>query len=125
MRYSLDLILGLNSCIRKMSKFKVFWTRHAAIDLEEIILFIAEEKPLAARTLSKRIKNRCAKLSDNPERFRVVSELKEVGIDIYRETIISPYRVIYRLDNSSVYVIAVVDGRRDFESFLFQRLLRL
>jgi toxin ParE1/3/4 len=35
-----------------------------------------------------------------------------------------PYRVIYRVMNAKVFVYLIVDGRRDMQTLLTQRLLR-
>ncbi len=105
-------------------KFKVLWTQQAALDLEEIVDYIALENQVAALNLFESIKSRCAKLKTSPERYRVVPELKEFELTEYREIILSPYRIIYKLAPATVFVFAVVDGRRDMESFLFHRLIR-
>ncbi|RPJ74031.1 MAG: type II toxin-antitoxin system RelE/ParE family toxin, partial [Desulfobacteraceae bacterium] len=34
-----------------------------------------------------------------------------------------PYRIIYRVMDKNVYVLLVVDGRRDMQSLLQRRLL--
>jgi len=36
-----------------------------------------------------------------------------------------PWRILYRILGESVYVVAVVDSRRDMVAFLMERLLRI
>lgn len=108
-----------------MKRYKVYWTREATIDLEEIVDYIAKDRVSAAKSVYKKIKFKCRQLNESPERCRRVPELLDIGIENYREVIVSPYRVIFKLTDSTVYIFAVIDGRRDFESVLFERLLRI
>ncbi len=107
-----------------MKRYKVYWTREATIDLEEIVDYIAKDRISAAKSIYRKIKSKCRQLNESPERCRRVPELLEIGIENYRELIVSPYRVIFKLTEFTVYIFAVIDGRRDVESVLFDRLLR-
>jgi hypothetical protein len=42
----------------------------------------------------------------------------------WRELIVKPYRLIYRIEGEVVNVLAVFDGHRDLEDLLLERLLR-
>ena len=108
----------------KGARYKVFWTKEASLDLEEIINFIFEDSPKNAGKIFKEIQSQCAKLTKLPERSRVVPELKDIGILDYRELIVSKYRIFYKIAGERVYIFAVMDGRRDLEAFLFGRLIR-
>ena len=46
-----------------------------------------------------------------------------LGIREYREIFFKPYRIIYRIMKKNVYVLLIVDGRRDMQSLLQRRLL--
>ena len=107
-----------------MTAYNVSWTRQAAIDLEEILNYIANDRPTAAASTFKKIKTKVTTLRKNPMRCRVVPELREIGITYYMELIIKPYRIIFKLTEESILVIAVVDSRRDFESAFINRLTR-
>ena len=65
-----------------------------------------------------------ASLSNFPERGAVTKELRDVGIRDYREVYFKPWRVIYRVMNGKVVVYLMVDGRRDMQTLLTQRLVR-
>ncbi|RIL04841.1 MAG: plasmid stabilization protein [Proteobacteria bacterium] len=108
-----------------MKSFQVVWSREAAKDLEEIFEFIRQDNPAAARVWFNKVRNSCSKLKTNPARFPVVPELVDLGITHYRIASVTPYRVLFKLWQSKVFVIAVLDGRRDLEGFLFNRLLRM
>ena len=62
-------------------------------------------------------------LSKNPERGAYPKELLALGIREYREVFFKPYRIIYRVMGKNVYVLLIVDGRRDMQSLLQRRLL--
>jgi len=96
----------------------------AARDLEGIIEFIAADDPVAAGRVLDRIESRCAGLRQMPARGRVVPELAAFGIHTYRELVVSPWRVVYRLSGTRVHVLAVLDGRRNVEDVLLDRLVR-
>jgi toxin ParE1/3/4 len=57
-------------------------------------------------------------------RGRVVPELRELSLEPWRELLVKPYRIIYRISGPQVLIIAVLDGRRDVEDTLLRRLLR-
>lgn len=59
-----------------------------------------------------------------PDRGRVVPELRERGYAAYREIIAAPYRIVYRASRLEVWILAVVDGRRDADELLFERARR-
>jgi toxin ParE1/3/4 len=63
-------------------------------------------------------------LQTMPGRGRVVPELLDIGIRTWRELVIRPHRVIYRVEKDKVYVEVVFDSRRDSEALLRHRLLR-
>jgi toxin ParE1/3/4 len=53
-----------------------------------------------------------------------VPELREIGVTEYREVVRKPYRIVYFTVGRQVYVVAILDGRRDLEDLLARRLLR-
>lgn len=105
-------------------KYAVKWTRQAAWDLEEIVRFMAAEQPQVSRKQFERIKLKCRQLAMNPERCRKLPELNDSGLSAYRELIVAPWRVIFKSDRDMVWILAVVDGRRDITSFLLTRFGR-
>jgi plasmid stabilization system protein ParE len=104
--------------------FRVAWTKTAEADLDSIIDFIAEDSIDAALAVFTRIRERAATLHQFPCKGRVVPELVQHGIVQYRELILSPWRILYRIDGNSIYVTAVFDSRRNLEDLLLERLTR-
>ena len=106
-----------------MKNFEVIWTKNAQFDLESIIEYIKIDSVNIAKKIFFEIKEECANLHYFPERKRVVPELQQIGILKYREIIHERYRIIFKIENTKVYVLLVVDSRRNLEDILFQRLI--
>ncbi|MCF6210676.1 MAG: type II toxin-antitoxin system RelE/ParE family toxin [Gammaproteobacteria bacterium] len=105
--------------------YKVFWAETAEEDLKSIIEYIYAGNPSAARENLKKIKTKASDLCSFPQRGRVIPELKNHGILQYRELIVPPWRVIFRISELRVYVLSVIDSRRNVEDILLERLVRL
>jgi len=103
--------------------YTVKWTAIAGHDLDSIIGFIAEDSIDEAMRILERIRKKAAGLNTLPERGRIVPELKEQGINLYREIILAPWRMIYRIAGQTVYVLAVFDARRNLEDILLERFV--
>jgi len=107
-----------------MSKrYEVVWSNVAENDLKNIIEYIAADSPSNAFRIFKNIKQIASNLYIFPERGRVVPELRDQGILQYRELIISPWRLIYRISEKIVYVLSVLDSRQNIEDILLKRLI--
>jgi plasmid stabilization system protein ParE len=106
-----------------MKRVMVEWAQPAGKDLENIIEDISQDNVDAAIAILSKIKSKCDTLNQFPDRGRIVPELKAYGILSYRELIISPWRVIYRTSEQRVYVLAVIDSRRNVEDILIERFL--
>lgn len=107
-----------------MASYRVYWTQEASRDLEEIFDYIAGENCAAAISLFRKIERQSQLLKTHPVKFRIVPELAGMEIKGYRENIHKPYRILYKCAERNVYVLAVVDSRRDFETLIFHRLIR-
>ncbi len=104
--------------------FKVHWVGIAEEDLKNIILYIAEDSPANARNIFERIKETASSLTHFPERGRIVPELQDQGIFLYRELISAPWKIVYRISGKRVYVLAVIDSRQNVEDILLKRLVK-
>ena len=104
------------------SQYKVSWASVAELDLSNIILYIAEESPANALKVLAKIKEKASSLKQFPERGRIVPELQDQGINIYREIIVSPWRIAYRISGKEVYVLTVFDSRQNAEDVLLKKL---
>ncbi len=105
-------------------KYQVDWATSADNDLKEIIGFISLENPGNALKILQKIKEKASSLYTLPERGRIVPELQDQGISQYRELIIPPWRLIYRITKNEIYVLSVIDSRRNVEDILLKRLIQ-
>lgn len=83
--------------------------------------YIAQEAPLAAERLFGTITKQAVALESVPFRGRIVPELDRFEIKVFRELLIPPHRLMYRIDGDRVLVVAVFDGRRNLEDVLLAR----
>ena len=102
--------------------YQVVWAGVAENDLKEILEYIAIDEPLSALEIFQEIKQRTSSLYTFPERGRVVQELLDQSILIYRELVVPPWRIVYRISDNIVYVLSVMDSRRNVEDILLKRL---
>lgn len=71
-----------------------------------------------------RLQERAEPLTTAAEFGRPVPELRSIGVHQYRELVERQWRIVYRIEPDSVMVLAALDGRRDLESLLLDRLVR-
>jgi plasmid stabilization system protein ParE len=105
-------------------KYNVEWAAVAESDLKQIIDYIAADSPGNALHLFKKIRQKASSLYAFPERGRIVPELQGQGIHIYRELIVAPWRIIYRISDGTVFMLSVIDSRQNIEDVLLNRLLK-
>ena len=104
-------------------EYQVIWAAVAENDLKEIIEYISVESPYNSLKILQKIKEAASDLYTLPERGRLVPELQAQGISQYRELIIAPWRLIYRIAEHQIYVLSIIDSRRNVEDVLLKRLI--
>ena len=108
----------------KLRDVKVVWTAVAASDLERIAAYLASESPVRAATIIDRSVERAESLASLPNRGRTPPELRSIGDRSWRELQEPPWRIIYRRLDEVVQIHAVLDGRRNLEDILMERMLK-
>jgi plasmid stabilization system protein ParE len=98
---------------------RIVWTEHAQRDLDGIIAFVAEDSLAAAQQVLDVILHTASSLQELSERGRIVPESGDPAI---REVFVYSYRLMYRVLEDVVQIIAIVHGARDFGSWLRTRL---
>jgi len=107
------------------SHYSVYITKDAEEDIYQIFNYIARcDSFKNAEKILNKLENACYSLSDLPMRGRILPELKRISIFEYREIIVKPYRIIYEIDDESVFVFCILDSRRNLGELLEERLLR-
>ena len=108
-----------------MSKtYKVKWTSNAKEDLLSIVVYIKKDSVSAAREVYEYVKEKAQSTNFFPLRGRVVPELQKEGITVYRELIAEPWRIVYKIEEETVYIMATFDARQNVEALLLQKLLK-
>ena len=108
-----------------MTRRKVRWAKSARRDLELIVAYLADHAPKAALATLDRVEKRAKSLSTFAERGRIVPELARLHVQEYRELVIPPYRLVYRIRDTRVLVLAFLDARRSLEDVLLDRLISI
>jgi addiction module RelE/StbE family toxin len=104
--------------------YKLKWTTNAKDDLLNIVAYIKKDTPSIANDVYQKIRKKAQSSNFFPLKGRVLPELQKEGITLYREVIATPWRIIYKVGNDTVYIMAVLDSRQNVEDLLLQKLLR-
>jgi plasmid stabilization system protein ParE len=104
-------------------KYFIKWAAPARDDLEEIIEYIARTNITYAVKILDKIEAAVNDLDVIPRRGRIVPELEKHGYTLYREIIVDYWRIMYKIENDTVYVMTVIDGRRNVEEVLQKRII--
>ena len=108
-----------------MSSYPVYLLAGAQQDLLELHKYVAVHDSLRkAHGLIENLYHACLMLKTMPDRGRVPPELERIGSKDFKEIILKPYRVIYKRTKNRVLVYCILDGRRDLQDLLEERLLR-
>ena len=110
--------------IIEYKKYHVNITKNAEDDLNEIILFIARHNPQNAIKIMEKIHARINTLDHSPYRGSYVPELLIRNIKEYRQIIESPWKIIYKVDDNIVNILAIIDSRRNLQDILIKKLLK-
>ncbi|HBF12214.1 MAG TPA: plasmid stabilization protein [Deltaproteobacteria bacterium] len=98
-------------------KRKVLLSNPAQKDIEQIIRYVRLDKALAAEKLKALFKNKIKSLENFAERGRKVPELKGTLFADYRELIVNPCRIVYKIHQKEVRILRVLHSKRIFRLF--------
>jgi len=88
---------------------RVHWTENAVDHLVNIYEYIGLNSPTYAKRMVDRITRRSVQIADQAYSGRKVPEYDAEDI---RELIEKPYRIIYRVKQDQIDVLAVIHGAR-------------
>ena len=106
--------------------FRVVILDSAEQDLKELRSYIL--KTFSADTWSTtyaKIKEAIRNLQNFPQAGSIPDEIEKLNLTQYRQVLSGMNRVIYEIRQDTIYVHIVVDARRDMNSLLTRRLLRI
>jgi toxin ParE1/3/4 len=105
-------------------RFDVRLTEGAEGDLKAIHAWLAEHRSVDdADALLDSFLEKVGTLEQFPLRGGIPQELDALGIREFRQTLMAPYRLIYRVVGGTVFILVIADGRRDMQTLLEHRLL--
>ena len=93
------------------------WTESALRDLESIAEYIALDKPEAAKSFVQKVFRATERLLRFPKSGRVPPEIPDLP---YREMIVLPCRIFYRMERGTVYVVHVLRSERELREKSFE-----
>jgi len=96
---------------------RLIWTDEALDGLNQIAEYIAVSNSQAAKKLVQTVFEKVSRVERFPESERVPLELSESR---YREVVVSPCRVFYKIDGDQVFVLYVFREERELKRFLLQ-----
>ena len=106
-------------------RVRVYLVADAERDLLDIYRYVAQNDSVEkADRLLENLRGTIMKLETMPLRGHFPPELERIGVLEFREIFFKPYRIIYQVIKSDVYVHCVLDGRRDLQDLLQKRVLR-
>lgn len=106
-------------------KYQVFIVSDAEEDIFDIFKYVSLNDSIQkAENLFQKLKETCLRLSEFPHSGHVPPELERIGVFDFLELHYKPYRIIYQITGSHVYIHCILDGRRDLQELLQHRLLR-
>ena len=100
---------------------QIIWTEPALSDLNEIAEYIALDKPGAANHLVQKVFSKTERLEEFPESGRIPPELKKSR---YKEVIVDPCRIFYRVEQDKVYILYVMRSERKLRKYLLSERSR-
>lgn len=96
---------------------EIVWTEPALDDLEDIAEYIALSNQPAAKRLVQTVFDKVARIEKHPESGRVPEELSGM---FYREVVVPPCRIFYRVEDDQVFILHVMRQEQDLRKFLLK-----
>jgi addiction module RelE/StbE family toxin len=94
---------------------QIIWTEPALDNLNDIAEYIAISNIYAAKQLVENVFNKVQRLEQFPESGRIPVEIETLN---YREVIVNPCRVFYKIEKDKIYILHVLRQERDLRKFI-------
>jgi toxin ParE1/3/4 len=106
-------------------KYSVRVVADAENDLWDLYRYVAQNDSIdKADRLIDNLNETMLSLESFPLRGHCPPELERIGIFDFKEVLFKPYRIIYQVAASEVFIYCILDGRRQLSEILQERLLR-
>lgn len=108
-----------------LNKFKISLLPISKADFIEIYTYIGYLDGIEqAEKIKILLKEKIDSLSTLPERGKYPQELIDLGIFQYRELAVYPWRIFYKINGNNIDIVSILDGRRDLDEILKERLIK-
>lgn len=97
---------------------QIRWSPRAVLNLEEICNHIARDSEHYANLFAKKVIAIVKKIPQFPRAGRIVPEYKDKSL---REKIYQNYRIVYRLKDDVIEIVAICHGAKLLEDKIIQR----
>lgn len=95
--------------------YKLYWTKQSQEDLIKIRNYISHDSYYSAKETYENIIKKAEKIIQFPKIGKIVAELNESYL---REIKYKNYRIIYKIVNNSIFIIAIVHNARILQDAL-------
>lgn len=95
--------------------YKVIWSPVAASHFEDICAYIAKDSEYYAVLFARKVNAAVQAISHFPKAGRIVPEYLDENL---REKIYDNYRIVYRIKNEFIEIVAICHGARLLENIL-------
>ena len=90
---------------------RLIWTDPALNDLEAIAEYIALDNPGAAKRYVQRVFRAVERLAEFPKSGSIPQEILNLP---YRQVVVPPCRIFYRIEKQDLFVVFVMRSERKF-----------
>jgi len=94
-------------------EYQVTWSPEAVEDLESIAAYIERDSSFYAQSVVSQILETSRKIKEFPLIGRM---LPEIGDENIRERFIYSYRLVYKIQQQRILIVAVIHGKRLIEN---------
>jgi len=95
--------------------YEINWSPEAIEDLHSIADYIAKDSRVYAQSVVAKIFDVSRSLASQPLIGRIVPE---IGVAEIRERFVYSYRLIYRIGDNKILIVAVIHGKRLIDNIL-------
>lgn len=94
---------------------RVIFTQEARRDLADIARYIAVDNPDRARSYVEKLRSACLEIGQMPNAFELV---EDTSLPELRRRIFAPYLIFYRVEETSISLVRILHGARDYLQIL-------
>jgi plasmid stabilization system protein ParE len=98
--------------------YNIRWSPRAASHFEEICDYIARDSKYYAALFAKKVLSIVKSVPQFPKSVRVVPEYNDENL---REKLYENYRIVYRIKEEVIEIVAICHGARPLEKYFISR----